>query len=89
MTEITVYTTSEEVNEIYTKAKSWVARSHRLNVKVGDIINFRLCHDQKVIYHQINRKKYEVTRVDDCNTAPIYKYWKLISFREVKDDSAN
>ena len=86
MTELTIYTNSEEVNDIYTGNLRWIPRGHRLNVKKGDIINFRLMKNEREVYHQINRKKYEITRIDTQRTAPILKYWQIVSFREVTND---
>lgn len=88
MTELTIYTNSEEVNDIYTGNLRWIPRGHRVHAKVGDIINFRLVKNEKEIYHQINRKKYEITRIDTQRTAPILKYWQVISFKEITNDSA-
>lgn len=86
MTELTIYTNSEEVNDIYTGKLRWIPRGYRLNVKAGDIINFRLMKNEKEVYHQINRKKYEITRIDTQRTAPILKYWQIISFKELTND---
>lgn len=86
MTELTIYTNSEEVNDIYTGNLRWIPRGYRLNVKAGDIINFRLMKNEREVYHQINRKKYEITRIDTQRTAPILKYWQIISFKELTND---
>lgn len=84
MTEYRIMTSDKEVADLYSGDKSYIIRGQRDAMKKGDIIKFQLVRDKREIYHQISRKTYEVTKVDDCYTAPIYKGWKLISIREVR-----
>ena len=83
MTEVTIYTNSEEVNNIFNRIVNHTIRSDKIKVKEGDIIHFRLIKNQKEIYHQINRRKYMCTLVEDWKTAPIHKHNQIISFKEL------
>ena len=83
MTEITIYTNSEEVNDVFNRIKNHIIRSDKIHVKVGDILNFRLIKNQREIYHQINRRKYVVTLVEDDRTVPIFRHHQIISFKEL------
>lgn len=82
MTEYMIVSNSEEINDIFRGDKRYIIRPHKDVMKKGDRIRFRLFKNQKEIYHQINRKTYEVTKVEDWTIAPIHKYWKIISFKE-------
>ena len=82
MTEYMIVSNSEEINDIFRGDKRYVIRPHKDVMKKGDCIRFRLFKNQKEIYHQINRKTYEVTKIEDWTIAPIHKYWKIISFKE-------
>ena len=84
MTEYKVLTNSEEVNDIFRGDKRYIVRRYRDNWKVGDILKFQLVKHEKEIFHQINCKTYVVTKIEDWSDIPIYKYWKIISFREVE-----
>ena len=84
MTEITIYTNSDEVNDVYENLKRYLIRSDKIKVKKGDVINLRLIKNQKEVYHQINRKKYLVTKVEDYKDVPIYWHNQIISIREIR-----
>ena len=86
MTEYTILTTSEEVNDIYSGNRRFIMRSVHDNMKPGDQINFRLMRNQKEVYHQINRKRYVITIVENWHTAPILKKWLLVGFKEIAND---
>ena len=83
MTEYRILSNSEEINDIFNGDKRHIIRSHREKIKKGDRIKFQLIKNQKEIYHQINRKTYEVTKVENWQVTPIHKYWLIISFKEI------
>ena len=82
MTQYTIKTHDKEVQDILTGSKRYIIRSDKDAIKKGDMIKFQLMKQQKPVYHQISKKTYEVTLVDDYLTAPITRGAKLVSFRE-------
>ena len=86
MTEITVYTNDREINDIYTGLKEHVIRTDKIKAAEGNILNIRLVKNQREVYHQINRKKYVITHIEDWRTAPIFKHHQIITFKELKND---
>ena len=82
MTQYTIKTNEKEVKEILTGAKRYIIRADKDAIKEGDIIKFQLMKSQKPVYHQISKRAYMVTIVDDYLTAPIARGTKLVSFRE-------
>lgn len=81
MTEYTMMTNEKEVAQILAGDKRYIIRSDKDAIKAGDRIKFQLIRNQKKVYHQISRKTYVVTMVDDYLTAPIAKGCKLVSFK--------
>lgn len=82
MTQYTIKTHEKEVQDILAGAKRYIIRSEKDAIKKGDILKFQLMKQQKPVYHQISKKTYKVTLVDDYLTAPIARGVKLVSFRE-------
>ena len=83
MTEITIYRTSDEINEIFNRQKSHIIISDKIHVETGYIVNLRLIKHRKEIYHQINQRKYMVSLIEDDRTVPIFRHHKLISLKEI------
>lgn len=83
MTTYTIKTNEAEVGSLLDGSKRYIIRSDKDAIKKGDIIRFQLIKSQKAVYHQISKKAYEVTMVDDYMTAPIARGCKLVSFKEI------
>ena len=81
MTIKTIKTNDIEANRIIENKTRFIFRSDRDFFKEGDIIEFRVIKDGKEVIHKINSKRYVVTAVMDCMTAPIEKGFLFIAFR--------
>ena len=85
MTERIVKTNDKEANQILNGEKTYFIRSDKDLYQIGYIIRFQNMRLAKPVYHQIQRIKYEVTQVDNWQTAPLKKGYQLISVRECND----
>lgn len=83
MTQYTIKTNESEVINLLDGSKRYIIRSDKDAMKKGDVIRFQLIKERKPVYHQISKRTYIVTMVDDFMTAPITRGCKLISFKEM------
>lgn len=83
MTIRTIKTNEFEANNILKGKIRFIFRSDRDCFKEGDGIEFRVIKNRKEVLHRINSRKYVVTAVMDCMTAPINKGYKFIGFKEM------
>ena len=83
MTIRTIKTTEEEANKILENKVRFIFRSDKDCFRETDIIQFRVIKNLHDVLHKIDSKKYVVTAVMDCMTAPIVEGYQFIAFREV------
>ena len=79
MTERIVKTNEAEANEILHGYKTYFIRSDKETYEKGYLIHFQLIKNMKPVYHQIERVRYVVTKVDTFQTAPVVRGYQLIS----------
>ena len=80
MTQITMKTNEKEANEVWTGKRRHIIRSKKDAPKEGEWMKFQLYKDRRPVYHQVSKKTFLVTIVEDYLTAPIAKDAVLISF---------
>lgn len=83
MTVRTIKTTEEEANRILENKVRFIFRSDKDCFRETDIIQFRVIKNLHDVLHKIDSKKYVVTAVMDCMTAPVVKGYQFIAFREI------
>lgn len=83
MTMRTIKTTEAEANRIIENKVRFVIRNEKDCFKENDIIQFRVIKNLHDVLHKIDSKKYVVTAVMDCMTAPVVKGYQFIAFREI------
>lgn len=83
MTVRTIKTTEEEANRILENKVRFIFRSDKDCFREADIIQFRVIKNLHDVLHKIDSKKYVVTAVMDCMTAPVVKGYQFIAFREI------
>ena len=83
MTIRTIKTNEAEANRIIENKVRFLFRSDKECFRENDIITFRVIKNLHDVLHKIDSKRYVVTAVMDCMTAPVVKGYQFIAFREI------
>ena len=82
MIERIVCTNDIEADQIYRGDKTYFIRSDKELFEEGYAIKFQNYRQMKPVYHPISKKKYVVSMVDNFQTAPVARWFQLVSVRE-------
>lgn len=81
----TIDTNVLEANRIVEEKALFIFRNEKNKLQDGDMIQFRVVKNRKVIPHEINTRQYAVTAVMNHYNAPVEKGYQFIGFVKRED----